>query len=136
MAGRQAQQSHQPSLNQGIASTGTFSVATDRMKKIYCIGGDYKEPGNQYDNFYWSIDAGKKMELPSFAPPFGYRSCIKIIDKKKLVACGTNGVDYCSDGGNNWYSVTKEGFNVCMVSPKSKTVFLAGEKGKIGRLVY
>jgi photosystem II stability/assembly factor-like uncharacterized protein len=123
-------------INQGIASTGTFSVATDKQKKFYCIGGDYKEPNNQYDNFYYSLDAGKKWGSPAYAPPFGYRSCITIVEGKQLVACGPNGVDFCNEGGNNWFSVTKEGFNVCMVTPKSKTVFFAGEKGKVGRLVY
>ncbi|MBW7951716.1 MAG: oxidoreductase, partial [Chitinophagaceae bacterium] len=53
-----------------------------------------------------------------------------------MVACGVNGVDVCYVGGDDWISVTKEGFNVCMVSPKSKQVFLAGDKGKIGWLKY
>ncbi len=123
-------------INQGIASTGTFSVATDSQKKFYCIGGDYKEPYNQYDNYYFTTDAGKKWGSPAFAPPFGYRSCIRIIDGKKMVCCGPNGVDYTKDGGNDWLSITKEGFNVCVVGKNSKAVFLAGEKGKIGRLVY
>ena len=54
----------------------------------------------------------------------------------RSVACGTNGVDIGKDGGNDWFSVTKEGFNVCMVSPKKKLVFLAGDRGKIGQLKY
>lgn len=123
-------------INQGIESTGAFSFATDGNKKFYCIGGDYKNPIQVYDNFYWTTDEGKKWASPSKSPPFGYRSCIKLIDKDKMVACGINGVDICRDGGNNWFSVTKEGFNVCMVSPNKKLVFLAGEKGKIGRLQY
>ncbi len=123
-------------INQGIASTGTFSVATDKMNKFYCIGGDYKEPGNQYDNFYYSTDAGRKWASSSVAPPFGYRSCIRIVDDKKLVACGTNGIDYSANGGKEWLDVSKEGFNVCMVSPDKNTVIFAGEKGKIARLTF
>jgi hypothetical protein len=53
-----------------------------------------------------------------------------------MVSCGTNGVDFTKDGGNDWLSITTEGFNVCMVSPGKKLVFLAGERGKIGQLVY
>ncbi|MEJ7680363.1 MAG: hypothetical protein WKG06_21415 [Segetibacter sp.] len=30
---------------QGKETTGTFSMATDKQKRIYCIGGDYKAPG-------------------------------------------------------------------------------------------
>ena len=123
-------------LNQGIESAGTFSLATDGKKKFYCVGGDYKQPAMKYDNFYFSTDGGKKWGSPSFGPPYGYRSCISIIEDKKLVTCGTNGVDFSKDGGRDWISITKEGFNVSRVSPKSKTVFLAGDKGKIGRLIY
>jgi len=51
-----------------------------------------------------------------------------------MVACGVNGVDISKSAGDEWVSVTKEGFNVCMVSPNKKLIFLAGEKGKIGQL--
>ena len=121
-------------INQGIASTGTFSVATDKLNRYYCIGGDYKEPGNQYDNFYFTTDAGKKWGSASVAPPFGYRSCIQLIDDKKMVACGPNGIDISENGGREWLDISKEGFNVCMVSPNKKQVFFAGEKGKLAIL--
>lgn len=123
-------------INQGVETAGTFSLASDGKKKFYCIGGDYKLPHSAYDNFYWTTDEGKKWASPNTAPPYGYRSCIRLIDKETMVACGVNGVDVCYDGGDDWISVTKEGFNVCMVSPKSKQVFLAGDKGKIGWLKY
>jgi photosystem II stability/assembly factor-like uncharacterized protein len=126
---------YQIPINQGVESTGTFSIATDG-KKFYCIGGDYKLPHSTYDNLYWTNSNGKKWDSPDTSPPFGYRSCIQLIDKEQLVACGPNGVDYSNDGGDDWLSITKEGFNVCMVSPVKKIVFLAGEKGKIGILKY
>jgi len=127
---------YQIPINQGVETTGTFSMASDRKNKFYCIGGDYKIPHSTYDNFYWTTDKGKKWSSPNTAPPYGYRSCIQLIDKEQMIACGTNGVDYSDDGGDDWISITKEGFNVCMVSPKKKLVFLAGEKGKIGKLKY
>lgn len=123
-------------INQGIASTGTFSVATDKLNKFFCIGGDYKEPNNQYDNFYYTTDAGKKWASPAVAPPFGYRSCIQILDNKTLVACGPNGIDLTRDGGKTWLDVSKVGFNVCMVNTKSRQVYFAGEKGKIAVLNF
>ena len=122
-------------INQGIASTGAFSMATDKLKKFYCIGGDYKEAFNQYDNLYYTNDVGNKWGSPSVAPPFGYRSCIRIIEGNSMIACGTNGVDLAQNGAKEWKNISKEGFNVCMVSPSKKFVFLAGEKGKVGRLV-
>ncbi|MDB5248701.1 MAG: hypothetical protein JWQ40_3095 [Segetibacter sp.] len=116
-------------------TTGAFSMATDKQKRIYCIGGDYKAPRDYFDNFYYTTDAGVKWGSPSVGPPYGYRSCIRIIEDKTLVACGPTGVDFAPNGHKEWKKASLESFNVCMVS-KGKHVFLAGEKGKIGRLVY
>ncbi len=120
---------------QGKETTGTFSMATDKLKKFYCIGGDYKLPRDYFDNYYYTTDAGKSWGSPSVGPPFGYRSCIRIIADKMLVACGPTGVDFAPNGHKEWKKASLEGFNVCMVS-KGGQVFLAGEKGKIGKLVY
>jgi photosystem II stability/assembly factor-like uncharacterized protein len=123
-------------INQGIETTGTFSLATDGKKKFYCMGGDYKTPHSSYDNYYWSTDVGKKWASPNTAPPNGYRSCIRLIDKDMMITCGLNGVDLSKDGGDDWKNISNEGFNVCMVSPKIKTVFFAGDRGKIGIFKY
>jgi len=123
-------------INQGNESSGAFSFATDGIKKYYCIGGDYKEPENPLDNFYFTPDEGKRWGSPATAPPGGYRSCIQIVDDQKLVACGTAGVDFCKDGGKEWTNVSTDGYNVCMVSPVKKYIYLAGDKGRVSRLVY
>lgn len=137
MIGRQGKKSKAvivPVL-QGKETAGAFSMATDKQKAFYCVGGDYKVPRDYFDNYYYSTDAGNKWGSPSIGPPFGYRSCIRIIKDKMLVACGPTGVDFAANGQKEWKKASLEGFNVCMVS-KSKQVFLAGEKGKIGRLIY
>jgi photosystem II stability/assembly factor-like uncharacterized protein len=116
-------------------SAGTFSMATDKQRKFYCIGGDYKVPKERFDNFYFTTNAGSKWASPSIVPPFGYRSCIRIIKDKAMVACGTTGVDFAKNGHKEWKKASLESFNVCMVS-KAGQVFLGGEKGKVGRLIY
>lgn len=137
MVGRQGKKSKVVAtpLLQGKETTGTFSMATDKQKTIYCIGGDYKVPGGYFDNYSYTTDAGNKWVSPSISPPFGYRSCIRIIKDKTVVACGPTGVDFAANGQKEWRKASLESFNVCMVS-KGKQVFLAGEKGKIGRLSY
>ncbi|GEO07665.1 WD40/YVTN/BNR-like repeat-containing protein [Segetibacter aerophilus] len=122
-------------LLQGKETAGTFSMATDKQKTIYCIGGDYKVPKDYFDNYFYTTDAGNKWGSPSVGPPLGYRSCVRIIKDKTLVACGPTGVDYAENGQKEWKKASLESFNVCMVS-KGKQVFLAGEKGKIGKIVY
>jgi photosystem II stability/assembly factor-like uncharacterized protein len=116
-------------------SAGAFSLATDKQKRYYVIGGDYKVPRDYFDNFYFSTDAGNKWGSPSIGPPFGYRSCIRLIKDKMMVACGPTGVDFAENAHKEWKKASLESFNVCMVS-KDGQVFLAGEKGKIGKLVY
>lgn len=120
---------------QGTDSRGAFSFATDGQKRFYAIGGDYKVPRDYFDNFYYSTDVGKSWGTPTIGPPFGYRSCIRLIDNNMMVACGPTGVDFAPNAHKEWKKASLESFNVCMVS-KGKNVLLAGEKGKIGRLIY
>lgn len=119
---------------QGKETAGMFSFDTDKQNKYYCIGGDFKVPKDYFDVFYFSMDAGKKWKSPSVGPPVGYRSCIKVIEGTRMIACGPTGVDYASNGHKEWNKLSLESFNVCMVS-KNKTVYLAGEKGKIAKAI-
>ena len=120
-------------MNKGKESSGAFSMATEGGRKFYCIGGDYKDPEAVKGNFVWTTDNGKSWKTPDKAPPSGYRSCIRIIEGSRLVACGSNGVDMCRKP-NKWKRISTESFNVCMVSPDKKLIFFAGEKGRIGLL--
>lgn len=117
---------------QGKESAGAFSMATDRKSGFYIVGGDYKEPAMRTQNFIWTENAGKVW---NYAPqsPGGYRSCIAMIDSRRLVACGPNGVDICGDP-SGWRRISDDNFNVCAVSPNGKTVFFAGSKGRVGML--
>lgn len=117
-------------MTQGTESTGAFSMATDRRKKFYCIGGDYKAPETIDSNFVWTKDAGQHWEAGGATHPSGYRSCIQIIDGERLVACGTNGVDICYNS-RSWRRISGEDFKVCMVSPNKKMIFFAGKEGRI-----
>ena len=92
-------------------------------------------PDNSSHNYYYTTNLGISWRSSSVRSPFGYRSCIRIINNKALVACGTTGVDFTLNADKEWKKASQESFNVCMVS-KGKAVFLAGEKGKIGKLIY
>lgn len=119
---------------QGKETTGAFSMAAGQNNEIYFIGGDYKANEDTFHNYCYSVNNGITFSSAS-VPPSGYKSCIRIIHNKTLVSCGPAGVDFAPDGQKKWKKISNEGFNVCMVS-KGKAVFFAGEKGKIGRLIY
>jgi hypothetical protein len=116
-------------------SAGVFSMATNRKNKFYCIGGDYKIPANALNNFSFSLHAGNQWKTLGNNGPLGYRSCIRIIKNKTMVACGPSGVDLAKNAQKQWKRISSQSFNVCMVSAKGR-VYLAGEKGKIGILMY
>lgn len=120
---------------QGKDSNGAFSFDTDKKNRFYVIGGDYKLPREYFNIFYFTTDGGNKWGTPSIGSPFGYRSCIKIINDKMMVACGVTGVDYANNAHKEWQKISLESFNVCMVSKGNRTVYFAGDKGKIGKLV-
>jgi len=128
-------------MTKGKESAGTFSVAVfDNFKKgkankIIIVGGDYTADSLIENNCFVSINGGKTWDRPK-TPPHGYRSCVEFLNKETIVTCGINGIDYSYDGGKNFYSISKEGFNVCRYARIGNTVYLAGEKGKIGKLVW
>ena len=120
-------------LNQNNESAGAFSMATDDNKRFVCVGGDYKKPDARNNNFTWTNNNGKAWQTSTGSAPHGYRSCVRIIAGNKMVACGSGGVDLCTNP-DEWINISKEGFNVCMVSPNKKLIFLGGGNGKIGMI--
>jgi hypothetical protein len=125
-------------IMQGKESTGANSVAVSPdHKKGIVVGGDFTRDSVGYDNsVLFDIDRElTKMRSPS-TPPHGYRSCVIYLSKKKLLTCGTSGVDISKDGGNNWQLISRESFHVCQKAKKGNAVFLAGGGGRIAKLEY
>jgi len=126
---------------QGKETTGANSVAVwDRYKKkggnqLVVVGGDFQTPDSDTMNCCFSKNRGKTWQVPK-APPHGYRSCVEYLDQKVLVSCGLNGVDYSVDNANTWKWISKESFHVCRIAKTGTTVYMAGNNGKVGKLVY
>jgi hypothetical protein len=126
---------------QGKETTGANSIAVwDRYRKkgadrFVVVGGDFNRPESDSLNCFYSLDHGKTWKAPK-TPPNGYRSCVEYLDKKTLVTCGLTGVDYTIDNAVNWSPISKESFHVCRIAKIGRTVFLAGNNGKVARLVY
>jgi len=119
---------------QGTPTTGTFSLAAGKKNTMYCIGGDYKAPESKTRNFTYTNRNGVTWST-SLVPPAGYRSCITRVYKKALITCGPTGIDFTVDPAAVWKQISKEGFNVCVVSNENYILF-AGDKGRIGILSY
>jgi photosystem II stability/assembly factor-like uncharacterized protein len=103
--------------------------------QLVIAGGDFANDQDTTGNAYLSNDGGKSWQRPA-VPPSGYRSCVAYLDEKRLITCGTSGVDISDDGGRVWQSLSKESFHVCQKAKKGDAVFLAGKNGRIARLIY
>lgn len=126
---------------QGQETMGANSIAVwNRFKKnggnqFVVVGGDFQKPDSDSLNCCYSTNHGKIWKTPK-TPPHGYRSCVEYLDEKILVSCGLNGVDYSIDNANTWKWISKESFHVCRIAKIGRTVYLAGNDGKVGKLVY
>ena len=125
---------------QGKETTGANSIAVWDNKKLnggnrmIVVGGDFSADTSAINNCFYSINRGKSWNAPK-VPPHGYRSCVEYITERKLIACGTSGVDYSTDGGDTWSLITREGYHVARKAKDGNTVYLAGGSGRIAKLV-
>jgi hypothetical protein len=122
-------------LLQGQQSTGANSIAVFGNKAVV-VGGDFAKDTFGTDNCVL-VHLGKKPQLSRpVSGPHGYRSCVEFIDAKKVITCGTSGVDLSVDAGNNWKLVTTQGFHVCQKAKKGNSVYLAGSNGRIAKFSF
>jgi hypothetical protein len=125
---------------QGPESSGGNSIAIKQNKKTKAfdhwivVGGDFAGDTIRTKNCFISKDFGKTWVSPAISP-FGYRSCVEFISDTDLITCGIKGVDISSDDGMTWRNISDTGFHVCRKAKKGTTVFLAGGKGRIGKLI-
>jgi len=124
---------------QGKESMGANSIASHsdgpRVSNTFIItGGDFSNDKDTTQNCVLTHDGGHTWIRPTI-PPHGYRSCITYITNKKLLCCGTSGVDLSTDSGMTWRLLTGDGFHVCRKAKNGKIVYLAGSNGRIARLM-
>ena len=99
------------------------------------VGGDFMLKNDTVDNCILTRDGGRSWTYPQTGPG-GYRSCVEYLYGNTWITCGLNGVDLSRDEGKNWEPLSTESFHVVRKAKNGKAVFLAGNGGKIGKLVY
>jgi photosystem II stability/assembly factor-like uncharacterized protein len=101
-------------------------------KRGVIVGGDYAKPAETVANLAFTNDGGKTWkESKGFA---GYRSGVAYLDKKTIIAVGSNGSDITFDGGKTWRNLDKESYNSVQSKGKSAT-WAVGEKGRVAKFV-
>lgn len=116
-------------------SCGAYSLCnltkSNLVTKVI-VGGDYLFPNEQQSNSFLQINADSTWITPEVSPR-GYRSVVIYNEKSNLLFCGgTNGVDFSSDFGRNWHSISEE--NCFSMIPYKKGIIYTSELGRIIRL--
>ena len=99
------------------------------------VGGDFTNKNDTIKNCAVTTDGGYTWQMPEISPN-GYRSCVEYLRNNSWITCGLNGVDITMDDGKNWKQISKESFHVVRKAKKGKSVYLAGNDGRIGKLLF
>lgn len=122
----------------GKQSEGIFSIDFPTKYHGLIGGGDYLNPDIMNTNlFYGEFQSPDIINFTSSFPnPSGYISCIKYLPYPyEVIMCGTGGVDVNNSFLDRTINISEEGYNVIGISGFGNAVYLAGNNGKIGKLL-
>lgn len=93
----------------GTPGSGIFSIAMHGINTGVIVGGNYENPDEAKDNLAFTNDGGQTWKTGTGLT--GYRSGVTYVDKKTIIAVGTNGSDITLDGGKTWKVLGNENLN-------------------------
>ena len=123
-------------IRSGAASRGIFSIAFADLQRGVAVGGDYENPSDTTANVALTDDGGVTWRLAA-GRPMGYRSGVAYLPAtggQVVVAVGTSGSDYSTDGGETWTPIDTVGFNsVAFARGRTTTGWAVGPRGRIAK---
>ena len=115
----------------GTPGTGIFSIDIFDCMNGVIVGGNYEKPNEAVNNLAFTTDCGATWTLGKGLS--GYRSGVAYVDKRTIVAVGTNGTDISRDGGKTWQKIGNEDLNAVAAKGKD-AVWAVGPKGIVVKL--
>jgi len=114
----------------GTAGSGIFSIAMLNERQGVIVGGNYEKPDEINNNSAFTINGGVNWTLGKGLS--GYRSGVTYINKKTLIAVGSNGSDLSTDGGRSWVNLDKENYNAVQAKG-ADAIWAVGANGLVAR---
>ncbi len=118
-------------ITKGTPGSGIFSIAMFDAKKGVIVGGNYEKPAEHINNLAYTSDGGRTWNPGTGLS--GYRSGVTYIDKKTIIAVGTNGSDITRDDGRTWEVFGSENLNSVQAKGK-RAVWAVGAKGLVVKM--
>lgn len=125
-----------PLIN-GKPTTGGYSMDFYDRNTGIIIGGDYTKPEGNVANKAVTNDGGKTWKLVAQNKIPGYKSSIRYVpnsDGKEIIAVGFTGIDYSSNGGESWNTLSDEGYYT--IRFVNDTMAYAAGKGRVAKLTF
>ncbi|MGD9589160.1 MAG: WD40/YVTN/BNR-like repeat-containing protein [Pyrinomonadaceae bacterium] len=123
--------SYDTPIIRGTPGSGIFSIAMRDSRNGVIVGGNYEKPNEATENLAFTNDGGVTWTLGTGLS--GYRSAVAYIDKKNIIAVGTNGTDLSTDVGKTWSKIGSENLNAVAAKGK-KAVWAVGPAGMVTKL--
>ena len=120
-------------LAHGSSGAGAFSIAMFDEHRGVIVGGDYQKPDETSGSLAFTQNSGVTWKAAKGLT--GYRSGVAYVDKKTIIAVGTNGSDITRDGGKTWKKFGDENLNAVQARGK-KAVWAVGPKGMVVKMKY
>lgn len=114
----------------GTPGSGIFSIAAFDALNGVIVGGNYEKPEDAGVNLAFTRNGGKTWTAASGLS--GYRSGVAYLDKKTIIAVGSNGSDLSTDAGLSWKRIDDANYNAVMAKGKT-AVWAVGPKGLIAK---
>jgi hypothetical protein len=110
----------------GSPGSGIFSIAMRDALNGVIVGGNYENSTDSSNNLAITSDGAKTWNIrPGLS---GYRSAVTFVDKRTLIAVGTNGTDVSLDSGRLWKNISEKNLNTVSSLGRNFT-FGAGPNG-------
>ncbi|MES2689834.1 MAG: YCF48-related protein [Bacteroidota bacterium] len=124
-------------IQKGLQSQGAFSLALVNEKQRFMVtGGNYVSDTSTLPNSCYVVLSGHVNHI-GIKDTKAYKSCVESLpteDQAEVaIATGISGSDLFK--AFSWTNISGEAFNVVRKAKKGNAVFLAGPKGKIGKLI-